>query len=115
MSDREFTRAAVLRRVMAGEVTIKEATPLLGVSYRQAKRLAARFRAGGRKTLVHGNTGRRSNRSTPLPYREQVLELVRQHYGGSMRRGPGQRFGPTLAAPHLWTEPGVLVPVTSPT
>ena len=50
--DREFTRAAVLRRVVSGEMTITEATPLLGVSYRQAKRLAARFRSGGRKDRV---------------------------------------------------------------
>jgi transposase len=113
MSDREFTRAAVLRRVVSGEMTITEATPLLGVSYRQAKRLAARFRSGGRKALVHGNTGRRSNRTIPLAHREQVLELVRQQYGGSIRRGPGQRFGPTLAAEHLWTDHGVLIPVTT--
>lgn len=113
MSDREFTRAAVLRRVASGEITIKDATPLLGVSYRQAKRLAARFRSGGRKALVHGNAGRRSNRAIPATHRDQVLELIRQHYGGSARRGPGQRFGPTLAAEHLWTDHGVLVPVTT--
>lgn len=113
MSDREFTRAAVLRRVMTGDITITEATPLLGVSYRQAKRLAARFRAGGRKALVHGNTRRRSNRAAPSAHREQVLELVRAHYGGSIPRGPGQRFGPTLAAEHLWTDHGVLVPVST--
>lgn len=113
MSDREFTRAAVLRRVASGEMTITDATPLLGVSYRQAKRLAARFRGGGRKALVHGNTGRRSNRAIPDAHRAHVLELVRQHYGGSARRGPGQRLGPTLAAEHLWTDHGVLVPVTT--
>lgn len=113
MSDREFTRAAVLRRVITGDVTIREATPLLGVCYRQAKRLAARFRRGGRKALVHGNTGRRSNRAIPATHRELVLELVRQHYGGTASRGPGQRFGPTLAAEHLWTDHGVLVPVTT--
>lgn len=113
MSDREFTRAAVLRRVIAGEMTIKESTALLGVSYRQAKRLAARFRERGRKGLVHGNHGRRSNRSVPASHRERVIDLVRGHYGGSVSRGPGQRFGPTLAAEHLWTDHGVLVPVTT--
>ncbi|MGH7638559.1 MAG: ISNCY family transposase [Gemmatimonadaceae bacterium] len=113
MSDREFTRAAILRRVSAGEITIKEATPLLGVSYRQAKRLAARFRSGGRKALVHGNTARRSNRAIPSAHREQVVELVRAHYGGSIPRGPGQRFGPTLAAEHLWADHDVLVAVST--
>lgn len=113
MSDREFTRAAVLRRVLAGDITIQDATELLGVSYRQARRLTARYRAGGRQALVHRSTGRRSNRAMPLPYRAQVLELVRVHYGGGVARGPGQRFGPTLAAEHLWTDHGVLVPVST--
>ncbi|MGQ0713989.1 MAG: hypothetical protein ACT4PJ_09680 [Gemmatimonadaceae bacterium] len=36
MSDREFLRAAVLRRFVAGELTLRDATPLLGVSDRQA-------------------------------------------------------------------------------
>lgn len=111
MSDREFTRAAVLRRVAAGDLTIKEATPLLGLSYRQAKRLTARYRERGGRGLVHGNSGRRSNRAIPAEYREQVVELVGTHYGGSVARGPGQRFGPTLAAEHLWTDHGVLVSV----
>jgi len=113
MSDREFARAAVLRRVIAGEWTIHEATPLLRVSYRQAKRLVQRFRAEGRKGLVHRSLGRRSNRATPTTHRDHVLALVRAHYGGSVERGPGQRFGPTLAAEHLWTDHGLLVPVST--
>ncbi len=111
MSEREFERAAVLRRVVAGDLTLQEATPLLAVSYRHAKRLVARFRARGRQGLVHGNLGRRSNRALPEDYRTTVLELVRTHYGGRAERGPGQRFGPTLAAEHLWLDHGVLVPV----
>src|SRR5438445_3252968 len=113
MSDREFMRAIVLRRVTAGELTIQEATPLLGVSYRQAKRLTARYRARGRRGLVHGNTGRRSNRALPPEQRERVVALVRTHYGGSVARGPGQRFGPTLAAEQLWTDHGVRVAVST--
>lgn len=113
MSDREFARAAVLRRVVAGELTIKEATPLLRVSYRQAKRLVQRFRAEGRRGLVHRSLGRPSNHAVPAAHRERVLALVRAHYSGPAARGPGQRFGPTLAAEHLWTDHGVLVPVTT--
>lgn len=73
MSEREFTRAAVLRRVISGEISIMEATPLLGVSCRQAKRLRARYRTRGRAGLVHASLGRRSNRRTPETYRDQVL------------------------------------------
>lgn len=111
MSDREFARAAVLRRVVAGEISIMEATPLLGVSYRQAKRLTARYRASGRTGLVHASVGRRSNRGTPDLYRDRVLDVVKSHYGGPKARGVGQRFGPTLAAEHLWLDHGLLVSV----
>ena len=111
MSDREFARAAVLQRVVKGEVSLAEATPLLGVSYRQAKRLLQRFRGAGRKGLVHRGTGRGSNRAMPAAYRAAVLALVRAHYGGPAARGSGQRFGPTLTAEHLWTDHGLLVSV----
>lgn len=113
MSDREFTRAAVLRRVVAGELSLQDATPLLQLSYRHAKRLLQRYRRDGRKGLVHRGLGRRSNHAVPTAHREQVLALVRTHYSGTAARGAGQRFGPTLAAEHLWTDHGVLVPVTT--
>jgi transposase len=113
MSDREFARAAVLRRVTAGELSITDATPLLQVSYRQAKRLVQRYRREGRKGLVHRGLGRRSNHAVPAAHRDAVLALVRTHYSGAIARGPGQRLGPTLAAEHLWTDHGVLVPVTT--
>jgi hypothetical protein len=113
MSHREFVRAAVLRRVVKGELSIQDATPLLDVSYRQAKRLVKRFRVSGLKGLVHGSVGRRSNRTIPDDHRTKVLALVRTHYSGSAARGPGQRFGPTLAAEHLWIDHGLLVAVST--
>src|SRR5687768_1048588 len=88
MSDRDVARAAVLRRVVKGELSIREATPLLQVSYRQAKRLVQRFRTGGAKGLVHRSLGR-SNRATPAAYRDEVLALIRAHYSGRAERGPG--------------------------
>ena len=113
MSAREFERGTVLRRVIAGELSIRDATPLLAVSYRQARRLVARFRAHGAKGLAHRARGRPSNRTTPVAYRLQVLALVRAQYAGPAERGPGQRFGPTLVAEHLWTDHGILVPITT--
>jgi hypothetical protein len=113
MSARELGRAAVLAQVKAQTLALREAAVLLGVTYRQAKRLWARYRAGGAKALVHRSVGRRSNRAWPAPVREAVLALVRAHYGGAASRGPGQRFGPTLVAEHLWCDHGLLVPVAT--
>jgi hypothetical protein len=53
---------------------------------------------------VHGNVGRASNRADDKR-REQVLELVREHYSGE----PRERFGPTLAAEHLASDHGIEV------
>jgi hypothetical protein len=49
----------------------------------------------------------------PPAHRDHVLALIRTHDGGPGARGAGQRFGPTLAAEHLWSDHGVLVPVST--
>ncbi len=113
MSKRELDRSAVMARVKSGSVSLTEATPLLGISYRQAKRLYARYKARGASGLVHAGAGRASNRSHPNAEREMVISLVRDHYGGEKSKGILQRFGPTLAAEHLWSDHGVLVPVNT--
>lgn len=109
MSRKEFSRGSVLARVEAKSITLVEAVPLLGVSYRQAKRLYRRYRREGSKGLVHGNVARRSNHAHADVERDQVLALIRAHYGGVAAKGAGQRFGPTLVAEHLWADHGVLV------
>lgn len=113
MSRRELTRAAVLGRVRRGEMSLVDAAGLLELSYRQAKRVYARYRARGAKGLVHGNVGRRSNHATSDAERERVLALVAAHYSGPAAKGPGQRFGPTLVAEHLASEHGIAVAVTT--
>ena len=50
-------------RVKAGSLRLGEAAELLELSYRQTKRIWARFRGGGAKGLQHKNCGRRSNRA----------------------------------------------------
>ena len=104
MSRKEFQRGAVFVRVERGELTVKEAAPLLGISYRQAKRLYKRFRTAGPAGLVHRSVGRASNRAHPAAERERILEIIREEYAGKRERGPGQRFGPTLVAEHLWED-----------
>jgi len=105
MSGRELRRVAVLGRVKAGSLSLGAAATLMGVSYRQAKRLWARYRRGGAAALKHGNAGRRSNRASARARRTRVLALVRKKYGG----GVDERFGPTLAAEHLASEDDVVV------
>jgi transposase len=105
MSSPELRRVEVLARVKSKQLKLKDAAALLGVSYRQAKRLWRRYRRGGAKALKHGNAGRKSNRAKSEQFRRQVLGLVRQKYSGAV----GERFGPTLAAEHLAQEDGLAV------
>jgi len=105
MSARELSRAEVLSRVKAGALRLVAAATMLDVSYRQAKRLLRRYRAGGAKGLRHGSVGRPSNRTTAAATRARALALIREKYGGTV----DVRFGPTLAAEHLATEDGLRV------
>jgi len=105
MSEQELRRVEVLSRVPAGEWKLVDAAKLLGLCYRQTKRLWGRYGRGGAQALQHGNAGRPSNRAKPRKFREQVLRLVRSKYGGEA----GERFGPTLAAEHLASDDGVKV------
>src|SRR5258708_36928331 len=102
MSAKELDRVGVMGRVESGELKLVDAGRLLGVSYRQAKRLRKVFRERGAPGLKHGNAGRRSHNAVELGKREEILRLVRGHYGG----GGGERFGPTLAGGQLGEENG---------
>jgi transposase len=102
LSGKELSRAEVMARVKAGNLRLGEASELLELSYRQAKRIWARYRGGGAKALQHGNCGRRSNRAYAEEFRTTVLEQVRHRY---------EEFGPTLAAEHLASDDGLAVPV----
>ena len=57
MSRRELTRVEVLSRVKAGTLSLGSAATLMAVSYRQAKRLARRYRAEGTRGLKHRGAG----------------------------------------------------------
>jgi transposase len=105
MSGRELERVAVMGRVESGDLKLTDAAVILGLSYRQAKRLWRRYREMGSKGLKHGNAGRPSNRSKPKKLRRQILSLIRKKYSGSEE----ERFGPTLVTEHLAEEDGLRV------
>jgi transposase len=100
LSKKELGRVEVMGRVKARSLRLREAAELLELSYRQAKRIWARYRAGGAKALQHGNCGRVSNRAYTAKYRAAVLTRVKARY---------QDFGPTLASEHLGSDDGLEV------
>lgn len=100
MSAKETERMVVMGRVEAGEMTLKAAAGEMGVSYRQAKRIASRWRKGRAWGLIHGGRDRVSNRRMPEALRLQALEAYQARYGD---------FGPTLAAEYLAEEEQIVV------
>jgi transposase len=100
LSRKELSRVEVMGRVKAQSLRLREAADLLELSYRQAKRIWARYRDGGAKALQHGNCGRVSNRSYTARFRATVLKQVRARY---------EDFGPTLASEHLASDDGLQV------
>ena len=102
MSEKELDRVAVLARVSSGELKLVDGAHLLGVSYRQAMRMRQSYQQHGPAGLKHGNAGKPSHNRKPAELRREVLQLIREHYGGAA----GERFGPTLAAEHLERDHG---------
>jgi transposase len=81
LSHRETHRARVLERVAAGVLTLGQASVLLGVSYRQARRLRKRYAAGGAAALAHRNRGRPIAHALSEGVAEQVVALHELTYG----------------------------------
>ena len=102
MNRRERRRLELMGRVARGELTLRKAAELMEMSYRQAKRVSARYREQGDAGLVHRLRGRPSNRRSDPRQHEQVLTAYREKYAD---------FGPTLAAEYLLREEGLVVGV----
>lgn len=98
MSLRERKRLSVMERVADGLLKLRVAAEMMKVSYRQAKRIARRYRGEGDAGLVHKGRGKASNRRKPQKFRKRAEELYAAKYFG---------FGPLLASEHLASEHGL--------
>ncbi len=87
MNQRERCRLVIMSRVREKAMTIREASEVVGVSYRQGRRIYK-----GDMGLIHRNRGQPSNRGKSYEVKEKVLALYREQYWD---------FGPTLAAEKL--------------
>ena len=101
MSIKERDRLDVMARVKRSELTVVEASAMLGLSERQARRVWKRFVAEGAAGLVHGLRGRASNRRFPEEFRARVIKRHQERYPD---------FGPTFACEKLEEEGLVLSP-----
>lgn len=95
MSRKERLRLLACSRVSDGQMTLAEAAPACGLSYRQMRRVWQRYRSDGEDGLLHKARGVPSNRGTPEETKAVVLARYVERYAD---------FGPTLAAEKLQDE-----------
>jgi hypothetical protein len=95
MSGKERKRMVVLGDVKKRRMSLAEAGRLLGLCYRQAKRIWKRFKESGEVGLVHRSRGRAGARRKDVKLRQRVLARYAERYPD---------FGPTLAAEKLVEE-----------
>jgi len=88
----------VLNRVKVGQISVREASEKLGISYRQCKRLWKRYREGGEKAILHQGRGELPNNHLDLEQKAKIILRYRETYQG---------FGPTLACEKLVEEDGL--------
>src|SRR5690242_20686963 len=82
LSTKELRRIEVLNGVLAGQLALTEAAPLLGVGERQARRLLAAYGEQGAAALAHGNRGRPPAHALPEELRDRVRALATGRYAG---------------------------------
>ncbi len=70
-----------LKKVIDGELTIKEAGLQMGLSYRQVIRMKQSVLQDGIRGLIHGNTGRRPVNAVDDKVKQKILEWSRNAYG----------------------------------
>ena len=92
LSVKERARAEVLSKVAKSSISLRKASELLGVSYRQMLRIWKRYEADGVSGLKHGLRDQCSNHRIEADRRDRVMDLYQTKYGD---------FGPTLAVEYL--------------
>jgi transposase len=80
LSSREIQRIQALEQVCRGIRTLVGSIPLLLVSYRQAKRLLARYREEGAAGLAHRRRGERAHNAYGPEMRDRVMGLHQKRY-----------------------------------
>jgi transposase len=98
MGRKDRRRIVILSRVKDGQLSIREASEQLGLSYRQGKRMWKRYRDEGDAGVIHRGRGASSNNRKDEGRKEKLLGRYREVYSG---------FGPTLALEKLVEEDGL--------
>ena len=92
MSKKELKRLKYLHLAQGKSTTLKDASSLMNVGYRQAKRIIKKVRGEGGSAIIHKSRGKHSNRSFGDEVIENIIDIYKNNYSG---------FGPTLVGEKL--------------
>lgn len=95
---KELKRLHVIRKVMEGTLTQKDAAELASLSERQIRRIVKRIRQEGDEGIRHKARGKPSGRK--LPFKERIVQLYKTTYPD---------FGPTLFTEKLTEREGITI------
>lgn len=93
MSSEELRRLSIINKAIDKLITQKKAAELIGLSYRQTKRLIKRVKKEGDKGIIHRLRGKQGNRKIDDKIKTKVIALYNQKYLG---------FGPAFASEKLY-------------
>ena len=82
LSEQEWKRVDVARRIGQGRLTVGEGAVILGLSSRQVQRVCRAVERDGGSGVVHGNSGRPPPNRLDDETRRQIVELRRTKYDG---------------------------------
>jgi len=88
MSHAEVDRLQVVQKITAKQITQVDAAQLLGISYRQVKRIVKQYRQYGAISIVSKRRGKPSNNQLPVKLKAIVLSIINEKYSD---------FAPTFA------------------
>ena len=80
LKEREIEKLNVIKKVLVGECTKKEASDSLGLTIRQVNRLLNKFKNEGEKGFVHKNRGKESKKKINLEIKKEIVDLYITEY-----------------------------------
>lgn len=80
LKEREIEKLNVIKKVLIGECTKKEASGSLGLTIRQINRLLNKFKDEGENGFVHKNRGKESKKKVDLNIKKEIVDLYITEY-----------------------------------
>ena len=80
MSSKEIDRELIFNKIKDKQLTLIQASNILGLSYPQIKRIWSRYKKEGRKGLISKKRGKPSNRLVSIQVRNEIIKIIEREY-----------------------------------